>query len=67
MASDFEKTNKIHMLFMNEIKDIMWPLPVGDLFMVGKRSTKLLNEIGINTIGDLANCNIYLLKKYFKK
>ena len=66
MASDFEKPNKIHTLFPNEIESKMWPLPVGELFMVGKKSAEILNKIGIYTIGDLAHADISLLTKYFK-
>ena len=33
MASDFEKPNKVHTLFPDEIKKKMWPLPVRDLFL----------------------------------
>ena len=51
MASDFEKPNKVHTLFSYEIEKKMWPLPVGDLFMVGKSSAKQLTEMGILTIG----------------
>ncbi|MBQ2640008.1 MAG: DNA polymerase IV [Bacilli bacterium] len=66
MASDFEKPNKVHTLFKDEIAKKMWPLPVGDLFMVGKQSTKLLNSIGIKTIYDLAKYDEKKLKKHFK-
>lgn len=66
MASDFEKPNKVHTLFFDEIKIKMWPLPVSELFMVGKKSVVVLNEIGIKTIGDLANCKSDMLRKYFK-
>ena len=66
MASDFEKPNKVHTLFDDEIKDKIWPLKVDDLFMVGRSSSKKLHELGIHTIGDLANSNIELLIKHFK-
>lgn len=66
MASDFEKPNKIHTLFQYEIEKKMWPLPVTDLFMVGKSSSKLLIEMGITTIGALAKTDINLLRKRFK-
>ena len=66
MASDFEKPNKVHTLFSYEIEKKMWPLPVNDLFMVGKSSAKLLVEMGIKTIGDLANYDLNLLRKRFK-
>ncbi len=66
MASDFEKPNKVHTLFKDEVKDKMWPLLVDDLFMVGKSSSKKLHELNINTIGDLAHADENLLAKYFK-
>ena len=44
----------------------MWPLPVDDLFMVGKRSSAKLHELGINTIGDLAKADKNMLNRYFK-
>ena len=66
MASDFEKPNKVHTLFSYEIEKKMWPLPVGDLFMIGKSSAKALMEMGIKTIGDLAKYDINLLRRRFK-
>ena len=66
MASDFEKPDKVHTLFSYEIEKKMWPLPVGDLFMIGKSSAKSLIELGINTIGDLAKYDLNLLRKKFK-
>lgn len=55
MASDFEKPDKVHTLYTNEIKEKMWPLDISNLFMAGKSSTARLRRMGINTIGDLAN------------
>ena len=66
MASDFEKPNKVHTLFNYEIEKKMWPLSVDDLFMVGKKSSAKLHQIGINTIKDLAHANIGVLTRYFK-
>lgn len=54
MASDFEKPNKVHTLFSNEVESKMFPLMVDDLFMIGKASSKKLHAMGINTIGELA-------------
>ncbi|MEE3343072.1 MAG: DNA polymerase IV [Bacilli bacterium] len=67
MASDFEKPDKVHTLFDNEIKAKMWPLPVKELFMVGKSASKKLEELGIKTIGDLANYDEDTLIKKFNK
>lgn len=66
MASDFEKPNKVHTLFSYEIEKKMWPLPVTELFMVGKSTSKQLIQLGIKTIGDLAKCDVDFLKKKFK-
>ena len=55
MASDFEKPDKIHTLYENEIPVKMWPLPISDLIMVGRKTIPKLQKIGIKTIGDLAN------------
>lgn len=66
MASDFEKPYKIHTLFEYEVKDKMWPLKVGELFGVGKKSVPKLESLKIFTIGDLANTNPEILNKYFK-
>ncbi|MBR3199399.1 MAG: DNA polymerase IV [Bacilli bacterium] len=66
MASDFEKPDKVHTLFNNEIKEKMWPLPVNDLYMCGKKTAEQLNKLNIKTIGDLANTNSKILEKYFK-
>ena len=66
MASDFEKPDKVHTLYTSEIETKMWPLDVSDLLFVGKSSSKLLHSIGIDTIGDLANCDPALLSKYYK-
>ncbi len=55
IASDFEKPDKVHTLYKSEIETKMWPLPVEDLFMVGKKTKKKLKEMKINTIYDLAH------------
>ena len=57
MASDFEKPDRVHTLFENEIPNKMWILAIEDLFMVGKKSGPKLRKMGIATIGDLANQN----------
>lgn len=54
MASDFEKPDKVHTLWADEIPAKMWPLPVGELFMIGKQSAEKLRKNYIRTIGDLA-------------
>lgn len=55
MASDFKKPNLVHTLFPEEVPTKMWPLPVSELFFVGRQTTKRLHSLGIFTIGDLAH------------
>ncbi len=62
MASDFEKPDKCHTLFPEEIPEKMWPLPIRDLFFVGGSAQKKLQNLGIYTIGQLASCDLNLLK-----
>lgn len=66
MASDFKKPDRVHSLFSHEIADKMWPLPVEDLFMVGRATARRLHRININTIGDLAQADPGLLQRLFK-
>lgn len=63
MAGDFEKPDKVHTLFREEIPTKMWPLPVRDLLYCGKATAERLNNGGIYTIGELANANLEDLKK----
>ena len=67
MASDFEKPNKVHTLYKEEIGTKMWQLPIAELFMVGRRSLPKLQKMGIKTIGDLAKSEEKLLIKNFGK
>ena len=67
MAGDFEKPNKVHTLFLEEMEGKMWPLPVRDLFLVGSATEKKLKGLGIYTIGDLARAELPVLKKRLGK
>lgn len=67
MAGDFEKPNKVHTLFPEEMAQKFWPLPVRDLFLVGAATERKLRLLGIYTIGDLARADEKLLKKRLGK
>ena len=55
MASDFEKPDKVHTLFPEDIPTKLWPLPVRELFLVGHTTAEKLERTGIRTIGMLAS------------
>lgn len=67
MASDFQKPDRVHTLFPEEIARKMWPLPVSDLLYAGKSTVAKLNGIGIFTIGDLAQTDPKLVTAHLKK
>ena len=70
MAGEFSKPDKVHTCWPEEIPEKMWPLPIGELFMVGRATAPKLQRINIMTIGDLAHADdkvlAYHLKSYGK-
>lgn len=62
MASDFEKPDRVHTLFEEEIPEKMWPLPVGELFTIGNSTAEKLRSAGINTIGELAALDLKIIQ-----
>lgn len=67
MASDFRKPDRVHTLYPHEIQEKMWPLPVSELFFVGRATAKKLFSVGIRTIGELAAADPAWLKSILKK
>ena len=67
MASDFTKPDKVHTLFQEEIPAKMWPLPISELFMLGRKTVPKLYNMQIKTIGDLAKADRKTLNKKFGK
>lgn len=66
MASDFEKPDKVHTLFTEEIQAKMWPLPIGELYMAGKSTVKTLEKLEIRTIGELATTDVKIIELHLK-
>ncbi len=67
IAGDFEKPNKVHTLFKSEIATKLWPLPIGELYMVGRKTLPKLTAMGIETVGDLASVDQTLIASQLKK
>jgi DNA polymerase IV len=64
MASDFKKPDMVHTLYPEEIPAKMWPLPLEELYFVGKASSKVLHGLGLETIGDIAKMDLNILKAH---
>jgi len=66
IASDLKKPDAISTLFPEEIPTKMWPLPIEDLFMAGRATVSKLKLLGIETIGDLAQYDVQILREILK-
>lgn len=66
MAGELKKPDMVHTLWKDEIADKLWPLPVNELFMVGRATTEKLRKVNIKTVGQLAAADRNLLKSILK-
>lgn len=55
LGSDYRKPDAVTVIDPAHFREIVWPLPAGDLLFVGPRTARRLAGINIRTIGDLAN------------
>ena len=55
MGSDYQKPMGLTIIRRRDVQKIIWPLPIEDMFGIGKKSAPRLKQMGIKTIGDLAN------------
>lgn len=67
MGSDLKKPDAITVLSKENFKQILFPLPVKDLIFCGKSTCNTLNNMRIETIGDLANSDINKISKKLGK
>lgn len=54
LGSDYKKPDATTVISRENYKKIVFPLPVGDLLYVGRASLRVLHDMGVSTIGDLA-------------
>ena len=54
MGSDYQKPMGLTIIRRKDIKDILYPLPIDDMFGIGKKTAPRLKHVGIKTISDLA-------------
>ena len=54
LGSDYKKPDATTVIHRDNFREIVWPLPVGDLLYVGRAAAETLRQLGIGTIGQLA-------------
>ncbi len=67
MGSEYKKPDATTVITRNNFRELLWPLPISELFFVGKASAEKLRLFGIKTIGDLAVSDKDWLEKQFGK
>ncbi|KGX91304.1 DNA polymerase IV [Pontibacillus halophilus JSM 076056 = DSM 19796] len=63
MASDMKKPLGITILRKRDIEEKLWPLPVEEMYGVGQKTAEKLKGVNISTIHDLANADVWTLKR----
>lgn len=58
LGSDYQKPDATTVISRSNWREIVWPLPVGDLLFVGKAAQKILRQYGVKTIGQLAAMDV---------
>jgi DNA polymerase-4 len=54
LGSDYKKPDAVTCITPQNYKQIVWPLPVGDLLFVGSAARTTLAKLGVRNIGQLA-------------
>ena len=67
IGSDLKKPDATTEISIHNYRDIVWKLPAGDMFGIGRQTRNKLFKLGINTIGDLAKFNKDILITQFGK
>ena len=67
LGSDYKKPDATTVISRENWKELLWPLPVGDLLFVGGAAQKILRQYGIRTIGQLAGCERGMLETLMGK
>ena len=67
MGSEYKKPDATTVITRENYREILWPLPVNELFFVGWATANKLNGVGICTIGDLAAADTAMLQSLLGK
>lgn len=64
LGSDMKKPDAVTTISKEHYREKVWPLPVSELLYVGRATTRRLVNMNIHTIGDLANSDPELLRRW---
>lgn len=67
LGSDYKKPDAITVFHHENYRDLIWPLPVGDLLYVGPSTERKLRNMAVFTIGDLAQVNVRYIRSALGK
>ena len=67
LGSDLKKPDATTVIPPQGFERIVWPLPVQELLYVGPSTRRRLAELGVHTIGDLAQCDERVLLRKLGK
>jgi DNA polymerase IV (DinB-like DNA polymerase) len=67
IASDYKKPDGLTVVEPSHVREFLSPLPVRKILGIGKKTEAELEELGINTIGQLAAFDVQLLISRFGK
>ena len=62
LGSDYKKPDAVTVISRENYKELVWPMPAEELLFVGRATSRRLRELGIATIGDLAQADGELLR-----
>lgn len=61
IASDFDKPDGLTVVRPENVQDFLFPLHISKIPGIGKKTQPILKEMGIETVGQLANCDVQIL------
>lgn len=67
LGSDLKKPDAVTVIPKESFKEQIWHLPCEDMFGIGRATKEKLNNLGIITIGDVANADEELMRIVFGK
>jgi len=67
IASGYQKPDDLTIVRPEEVEDFLFPLPVSKIPGIGKKTTEVLNYMGITKVEDLAKLDVQMLTERFGK